>query len=292
MHSYLRAVGFSNIKNKKELKELLGKVVEKPNNKSYLEVSEDQTLVEYTRFFAGRSGITLRGEFNNDNELTLDYYFPVLYSESISTTEDVSVEKYVAKNAYAGVCEDSRVGVSIIFYLQNGIDIIKNKDIYSYNNTSVMFSALSIDGVIMLPIKKDDKQKEMIRKAVADRNKRIIAARNGDEDALEQLALEDIDTYTNLSRKILSEDVFTLVDSYLMPYGVECHLYSILAEIEYVSLEVNELTSEEVYIMELNYNSMPISLCVNKKDVLGEPIPGRRFKGVILLQGRVIEAER
>ncbi|MCR5109070.1 MAG: DUF3881 family protein [Lachnospiraceae bacterium] len=289
MHSYLRAVGFSNIKNKKDLKELLNKVVQSPDKKTFVEINDETSLVEYTRYFAGSSGLTLRGEFDNKNELTLDFYYPVVNSDIVSTTEEVSIERHVAQDSFAGVCEDTRVGVSLIFYLQNGLDVVKNRiNEENYNNKmTVSFSALSTEGIVMLPIKKDEKQKAMIKKASSDRNERIMAARNGDEDALEQLALEDIDTYTNISRQILKEDVFTLVDSYLMPYGVECELYSILADIESVRLEINELTAEEVYIMELNYNSMPLILSINKKDILGEPLPGRRFKGVILLQGKV-----
>ncbi len=289
MHSYLRAVGFSNIKSRSDLKDLLNKVVQSPDKKSCLEAEDDRALVEYTRFFAENAGVTLRGEFDNGNELTLEYYYPVVNSDIVSTFEELTIERYVEKDAYAGVCEDSRVGVSLIFDVQNGLDYLKQsmkKDRIS-GNTSVCFGALSIEGVIMLPIQKNDNEKEMIRKAASDRNERIIAARNGDEDALEQLALEDIDTYTSISRQILNEDVFTLVESYMMPYGLECDLYSILAEIENVSETVNEITGEELYIMELNYNSMPIMLCINKKDVLGEPEAGRRFKGVILLQGKV-----
>ncbi|MCR5734691.1 MAG: DUF3881 family protein [Lachnospiraceae bacterium] len=290
MHSYLRAVGFSNINSRKDLKELLNNVVKAPNRKSYLEGPDKRAMVEYTRFFAGKAGITLRGEFDNGNELTLDHYFPVVDSDIVSTTEELTIERNVDKDSYAGVCEDSRVGVSLIFGVQNGLDYIRQNNGMNMpmSDTSVCFCALSVDGIIMLPIQKDDNEKAMIRKAASDRNERIMAARNGDEDALEQLALEDIDTYTSISRQILNEDVFTLVESYMMPYGVECDLYSILAEIEKVDLFVNEITGEEVYIMDLNYNCMPIALCINKKDVLGEPEPGRRFKGVILLQGKVI----
>ena len=139
----------------------------------------------------------------------------------------------------------------------------------------------------MLPIQKDEEEKEMIKRAVEDRNEKINAARMGDEEAIESLTLEDIDTYNVLSRQILTEDVFSLVDTYMMPYGVECDQYSLLAEIEAVELEVNQLTGEEIYVMDMNYNSMPMKLCINKKDLLGEPAPGRRFRGIIMLQGRI-----
>ena len=56
----------------------------------------------------------------------------------------------------------------------------------------------------MLPIKKNPKEQEKIKKASADRNKRIMAAKNGDEEAIEQLTLEDIDTYSAVSKRVLT----------------------------------------------------------------------------------------
>ena len=56
-------------------------------------------------------------------------------------------------------------------------------------------------------------------------------------------------------------------------------------------LEQNSLTGEDVYIMEIMCNDIPFSVCINKKDLLGEPAIGRRFKGIVWLQGSVYYAE-
>ena len=289
MHSFLRAVGFSDIKSKKELKKLLNIIVTDPDNREYLDVDSNMALVEYSKRFTPSTGITLRGEYDKNEELTLDFYYPICIGDKISTEEDVSIERHASELSYAGVCEDTRVGVSIIFYMQNGLELVRRNTVqnFPFTGTTVSFSALSTQGIIMLPIKKDEKEKEMIKRAVADRNEKLNAARMGDEEAIESLTLEDIDTYNVISRQILKEDVFTLVDTYMMPYGVECDQYSILAEIEEVALEINSISGEEIYVMDINYNSMPLKLCINKKDLLGEPLPGRRFRGTILLQGHI-----
>ena len=289
MHSFLRAVGFSDIKSKKELKKLLNIIVTDPDNREYLDVDSNMALVEYSKRFTPSTGVTLRGEYDKNEELTLDFYYPICIGDKISTEEDVSIERHASELSYAGVCEDTRVGVSIIFYMQNGLELVRRNTVqdFPFTGTTVSFSALSTQGIIMLPIKKDEKEKEMIKRAVADRNEKLNAARMGDEEAIESLTLEDIDTYNEISRQILKEDVFTLVDTYMMPYGVECDQYSILAEIEEVALEINSISGEEIYVMDINYNSMPLKLCINKKDLLGEPLPGRRFRGTILLQGHI-----
>ena len=72
-----------------------------------------------------------------------------------------------------------------------------------------------------------------------------------------------------------------------MPYGIESDQYSILGEIMDCRLLQNELTKENVYAMDIKCNDMDFSLCINQKDLLGEPAVGRRFKGNIWLQGSI-----
>ena len=47
------------------------------------------------------------------------YYFPYYKGRSVTTSEEVSVERRVNGDSFAGICDDGRVGVSLIFYLQN-----------------------------------------------------------------------------------------------------------------------------------------------------------------------------
>ena len=96
-----------------------------------------------------------------------------------------------------------------------------------------------------------------------------------------------MDTYTTISRRIQQEDVFSLVDTYFMPYGVECDQYSILAEIVDCNLVKNKMTGEEIYQMTLNCNDLIFEMCINQEDLYGEPAVGRRFKGMIWMQGYI-----
>ena len=145
-------------------------------------------------------------------------------------------------------------------------------------------TALSIGGMILLPIrKKQEKDKE----AEESRRRRIAAAKRGDEQAMESLTLEDIDTYTEISHRIIHEDEFSIVDSTFMPCGVECDQYSVMGEILELSEVRNTYTDEKVYQMTLECNNMVFRMAINEADLLGEPAVGRRFKGQVWLQGRV-----
>ena len=153
--------------------------------------------------------------------------------------------------------------------------------------TTVNLSALSVQGTIMLPIAKTPNQKRLLKKKRQARTKLVSSARNGDENAIESLTLDDMNIYTTISDKILKEDVYTLVDNYFMPYGVECDQYAIMGEITDYRLTINTYTKEPVYILSVTCSDVEYDIAINRKDLVGEPAVGRRFKGNIWLQGHI-----
>ncbi|MBO5472802.1 MAG: DUF3881 family protein [Lachnospiraceae bacterium] len=288
MHKFMRAIGFSKLDRREEQK-LITDIIMNASRRSYTSNGEETILAEFCEDFAQDMGISVCGEFDAEDKFTYDYFYPYLRGTCVSSHEDVSVERHAAKESYAGVCDDIKVGVSLIFYLQNIIPYVKaqHMNILPIKGTSLTLSGLSISGNIILPIGKNEKEKQKIQRASRNRNQLIDAARRGDEDAIESLTLEDMDTYTSISRKIQTEDVFSLVDTYFMPYGVECDQYSVMGEIIDISLRTNRITKEEIYVMRLNCNDLQFDVCINKMDLYGEPQVGRRFKGIIWMQGYI-----
>ena len=141
----------------------------------------------------------------------------------------------------------------------------------------------------MFPVAKKASAENMDfeKKSVARRSQLMSAAKNGDQDAIESLTIEDMDLYSMVSRRVYKEDVFSIVDTFFMPYGMECDQYQILGNIEYCQKVQNTVTDEYVYQMTLECNDMYFDICVNAKDLLGVPEIGRRFKGNIWLQGQL-----
>lgn len=297
MHKYMRAIGFSKLKDRQELQKLLTGIVVEGTQRAYTSCDEDVLLAAFGKDFAhctdgpaGASiGITVCGEFDKDDKFTYEYYFPYLKGSNVSSEEDVSVERHAAQESYAGVCDDLRVGVSLIFYLQNVIPYVKAKNLglLPIRGTTLSLGALSTSGMIMMPIIKTERDLIRNQKVSMNRNQLLNAARRGDEEAIESLTLDDMDTYTAISKRIHKEDVFSLVDTYFMPYGVECDQYSILGEIRECSLIKNQLTGEELYVMTICCNDLLFDVCINIEDLYGEPAVGRRFKGTIWMQGHI-----
>lgn len=289
MHKYMRAIGFSKLSDRQEQQKLITDIILSATHRSYTSNGNETILAEFCEDFAENMGIAVCGEFDAEDKFTYDYFYPYLRGRGISSFEDVSVERHAEKESYAGICDDIKVGVSLIFYLQNMIPYVKaqHMDLLPIRGTTLTLSALSIKGNIILPITKNEKEVRKVEKASRNRSQLIAAARQGDEEAIESLTLEDMDTYTSISKKILTEDVFSLVDTYFMPYGVECDQYSILGEILEYSTTVNKLTGEQIYLMKINCNDLQFDICINAMDLYGEPQIGRRFKGIIWMQGYI-----
>ena len=148
-------------------------------------------------------------------------------------------------------------------------------------------TGLSVSGKVILPLMKTEEDVRRRRDESINRDRMIAAAREGDQDAIESLTLEDIDLYATISRRSKKEDVLTIVESYFMPYGIAYDQYSIMGDILSVEAVKNSLTEESIYILSLECNNLIFDICINKEDLLGEPLPGRRFRGNVWMQGTV-----
>lgn len=289
MHKYMRAIGFADLKDRKDQQKLITEVILNPTKRSYTTLEDESFIAEFTKEFAPGMGIAVCGEFDDAEHFTYDYYYPYMTGSEISSVEDITVERHAEKESYAGICDDLKVGVSLIFYLQNMVSYIKAKNtgMLPIRGTTLTLAALSISGTIILPIAKNEDDVKKVHRASVKRARLLSAARGGDEEAIESLTIDDMDKYTALSKRIPEEDVFTLVDTYFMPYGVECDQYSVMGEILECFLVTNEITKEKIWRLRVSANELCFDVCINEKDLVGEPKVGRRFKGSVWLQGAI-----
>ena len=290
MHSYLRAIGFSNsILSEYDVELLLDDIFRNYERREAVK-SEDgrRAFVELSKSFGPEIGIKVCGELD-EHGFHRQFYFPYLNGSGITTSEDVTVERKVSGNSYTGVCDDGRVGVSLIFYLQNPADYCRESILKHLkgNRISTTFSGLSLSGMILLPMKKNQECQEAQNEYFSNRNAMVSAAKNGNQEAIENLTMEDMDIYTMLSRRVVHEDIFTIVDTFFMPYGMECDQYQIMGTINFYTKIYNSYTKDALYQLNVECNGMTFDVCINQKDLLGDPEVGRRFKGNIWLQGKI-----
>ncbi|MCI9283755.1 MAG: DUF3881 family protein [Lachnospiraceae bacterium] len=286
MHKYLRSVGFGKYQKKKEIVQLLDELERTADERKRIQIESDSNLCEVRAELAPNIGIAMVGETDENDIFRREYYYPYMIANDISSEVDCNIQRHTEKETFGGLLDEPRVGISLIFYLDNGFEYLERKmDHVSQKVKAVKLTGLSIEGKILLPLHKTRKQIEKAQVAAKDRSSLMEAARNGDEDAMETLTIEDIDMYSQISRRVMKEDIYSIVDSSFMPSGIECDQYTVIGEILHVEEKINKISLEQVYDLKLNCNDMIFHVGIAKRDLLGEPIVGRRFKGQIWMQG-------
>lgn len=288
MHSFLKAIGFSKVENRTDLDRILGQVMDSPTEKKNYQTSTRQLYTEFRKDFAENMGVAIRGEYDELGFFHLEHYFPYFTGTMITAKEDVSINKRVDTDAYTGMCDDYKLGISLMFYLQNSVDYLNSKSRYNASRSvPVTLSALSTQGKILLGLEKTEKA---ARKSLSDfkmRTQLIAEAKAGNQDAIDSLTIDEMDLYASVTRRIRTEDLYSIVETSFIPYGSESDNYSILGTILNWKLVTNTFSGEQVYQILVNCNDLVYSVCINKENLLGEPMIGRRFKGNIWMQGKV-----
>ncbi|MBQ8799458.1 MAG: DUF3881 family protein [Lachnospiraceae bacterium] len=287
MHSFLKTVGFRTVTSRKDVEQLVKLVIEQ-GAEQYMATTGEKTLfAEILLEVAENVGVALRGEYDEQGNFHMEHYFPYVKGTNTSSKESVFISKRVDTDAYTGMCDDYRLGVSLIFYLQNVTDYVSQGYPEERREHPISLAALASEGKILLPTV--SMKGAPIQETVdpSGRTKLMEAARKGDREAMEALTIDDIDLYAQISKRLKSEDIYSIVETTFIPYGSESDNYTILAMIESVKECTNYITGEELYLMDLKCNEVCFPVCINKKDLYGEPKVGRRFRGNIWMQGTV-----
>lgn len=288
MHRFLRSIGFSNIHTRQDMDRLLGIILNQPDSNKQHKLSASCIYTEIRKEFAHNSGLVVRGEYDEKGFFHIEHYFPYLESNFISVSEDITVNRRVDTYAYTGMCDDMRLGISLIFYLQNVVDYLK---LDCADNTPhkarTSLSGLSLQGSVLLGVADTEDAQKRRNYRSHMRSQLIAMAKSGDQDAIDSLTVDEIDLSAQISRRIKTEDLYSLVETSFVPYGSESDHYAVLGIIINWNCVTNSLSGEEGYQLLISCNDIVLNIGINKKDLLGEPMIGRRFKGIIWMQGEV-----
>ncbi len=296
MHLYLKAVGLGSINTRREYDKLIKQIIKESIEKDTVMYSDIPYLpgdkvfpAQIKHYFNKVCGLSINGFYDPKRKsFKLDYVFPFLDGSVESYESEVSIGRKTEREAFNALCDEPGRGIALIFHLSNPIDYLMSKPIMAdFNDKTVKISAMANEGTVLLPVNKSEHQINKCRAATAARNNLINLAKKGDTSAIDNLTIEDLDTYTDIYKRMHNEDVFTIVDSSFMPSGFECDSYSIVGNIVESRLLSNNYTGEDVYVMTLECNDIVFDMCINARDLIGEPEEGRRFKGRIWLQGQV-----
>lgn len=286
MHRYLRAVGFSAIERKQHEVRLLKSMEQSPIFGGKGHENHEESYMELLCEVGQGIGIILHGYREKDGKFQREFYFPYMEGLKMTPMEGCHVRRHKDNESYAVLSEEYRLGSALIFFLMNGIEYRERVEQHRPSELAGCYlTGMSVKGTILLPVQKTQRQIQKIKASTKERDQMLEAARDGDEEAMENLTMEDITLYSQISRRMLKEDVYSIVDSCFMPTGVECDHYMVIGDITKIDQIQNTWTQEIVYRLQIVCNGIDISICINNRDLLGQPEVGRRFKGDIWLQG-------
>lgn len=289
MHKYLSAIGFKHIESKKQLNKLLEYVQGSFQREKTVKTKNHMEVSERVKYFTKDMGLMIYGTYDQDDQYEREYYIPFFEGKNPNKFEEISIERHISKNSFAGACEYPGIGITIIYYLQNAVEYLSELNFSQFNKESVSLtlSGLASEGKVLLPVLQEKQSFMEKEESLRRHNKLIKEARSGDENAIESLIMQEMDTYSMISKRIETEDVLSIVSTYFMPCGLECDQYSILGDIIKYEKRENSLSKEQIYILTVECNGMEFDVCINAEDLMGEPEIGRRLKASIWLQGRL-----
>lgn len=288
MHKFMRTIGFSTYQKKQNMDKLLRRLAKEAAENCCLETEDGLRFCELRAETAPGMGVVLAGYINSRGTLSREYYFPYVLSSDITSGADCSIQRHTAHETFAGLLDEYRVGISLIFYIENSMEYrVRRQNRQNVTPVGAALTGLSVQGKILLPVQKTKQQAKDSQLAASKRSSLLEAARHGDEDAIETLTIEDIDIYSMISRRIAHEDIYSIIETCFMPCGVECDQYSVIGTITGIDTKKNRITGEEIVCLKLDCNDITFSVAINRQDLLGEPAIGFRFKGQVWMQGTV-----
>lgn len=287
MHTYLRAIGFSEINTKGKEAHLLESMELSPSLGGPNREKHETEYAELRCEVGDGMGVILHGYRSpEDGRFVREFYYPYMEGLIPVGMEDIYIRRLNDKEAFSVLSEEYCMGSALIFFLTNGMEFRERAEAMQRTNAhTFMLTGMSVCGKILFPIQKTERQIARLQENTQNRNRMLEAAKSGDEEAMESLTLDDINIYGQISRRMMKEDIYSIVDTCFMPTGVECENYSVVGEILQTEQIKNKWTGEMVYRMIVCCNGIHLTICINEKDLLGEPKEGRRFKGDIWLQG-------
>ena len=289
MHKYLSAIGFKHIDSKASLNKLLEFTETSFQFEKTVKIKDQLEISERIKHFTKDMGLMVCGTYDQDDNYEREHYLPFFLGKGEKKFEEMAIERHIAKNSYAGACEYPGIGITIIYYLQNAVEYLSELKFHQFNKdtVSLTLSGLASEGKILLPVVSEKQSFTEKEESLKKQSKLLKEARMGNENAIESLTMQEMDTYSMISKRIETEDVLSIVSTYFMPCGLECDQYSILGEILRYERRENSLTKEKIYVLTVECNSLEFDVCINEEDLMGEPEIGRRLKANIWLQGRM-----
>ena len=173
MHKFMRTVGFSMYQKKQDMAKLLKRLVKEAEMTGRLAEQEGSRFCELRTEVAPGMGVAMIGEMSPKGTFSREYYFPYVKNPDVSSEAECSIQRHTERETYAGLLDEYRVGISLIFYMENSMEYrMRRSARQPVQPKGAALTGLAVQGKVLLPVNKTEKQAEDSRQAAKKRSKK------------------------------------------------------------------------------------------------------------------------
>ena len=122
MNLYIKAIGFEQVDSDFEEQMIHAGILDSLEKGLVIKNNELNRGAVIVRI-SESTGLYIYGRFK-DKEFIYEYYFPFVIGRTRCDNDEITIERHLDKESYAVVCDESKTGVTLIFYLQNVMDYL------------------------------------------------------------------------------------------------------------------------------------------------------------------------
>ena len=178
MHRYFRTIGFARVDSDRDAREILEELLFRNRDAvHHIAMRNGDRLWELRIPLGERLGLTMGGYVAADGKLVRERYLPYIDADGITSTAECMIERHVDNEVYSGLIDDMRIGISLIFRLTNVAEYRQQRAKTPYKMPrGVSIGGLCRDGKILLPVYKNERQRELLHITERERARMISAA--------------------------------------------------------------------------------------------------------------------
>jgi len=290
--AFLRAVGFTDVADEGSIRRLLETVASDPDIARESERDEQGMYqFEWYKHCSDDCGLVVYGVARNADQepsMYVDDWSIFAKSDTEALAADFFVEIGDDGKLYA-YCEEVETGNEIEFRLVNQYDY----DLYYQDTnpneppciTGVNVTALASNGTVILPVEKTEEALNEREEEDDVRREMLARAREGDVQAIKEMDEMAEQMNAAIEERLYEEDYLTVFESYLMPVDTRPCVYGLLGEIQAIRESKNRYTGETILRMRVDVTGIPVSVLINKEDIVGCPSVGMRLLAKVFMQG-------
>ena len=282
----LSAIGMSRYTDQLSIDQFISKQLMEGRLRAQHYMKEGRLHVEMYKEM-GPFQLIMRGALEPDHHIRISMICPSIKEKrgyemiECEIHEDDNDDLYLfgqEKSTLEGIC--LRISEVNRFY--------KDKKLMDLEKAFVSCYGLSFEGKILLGIDRSEDDMAAIEEIESHRRGLLQRAIDGDERAIHQIQKEDDRTEQEIEDRLRQEDVYSIFDGFLYPAeGAQDNYYTVLGDIVHINKLMNDETEEWCYYLDLNVLGQILRVCINPKDLLGQPMQGCRFLGKVSFFGRL-----